>query len=176
MIFDIDKIIQGGLEFNLNLTNDQIHIDHSACDLNNQVNINAKLDRINKDVYLSGCVKAELQLICSRCLGRSIFFVNAKLFTHFVPKEFIETPYTEREIQKEDLETEYYSENQINISNSVRDAILLDLPMVGLCKDSCLGLCDLCGKDLNNGPCNCSREPEFDPRLQVLEKIKNKIY
>lgn len=55
----------------------------------------------------------------------------------------------------------------------VREAILLDFPMVFLCKDDCKGLCAKCGKDLNEGDCSCPKK-EIDPRLAILGKLLDK--
>lgn len=38
-----------------------------------------------------------------------------------------------------------------------------------LCREDCRGLCPKCGKDLNDGPCDCAKE--LDPRFAVLAKL-----
>ena len=52
----------------------------------------------------------------------------------------------------------------------LRDDILLELPSKFLCKDSCKGLCPKCGKNLNEGKCNCT-EREMHPGFAVLSKL-----
>ena len=52
----------------------------------------------------------------------------------------------------------------------LRDDILLELPSKFLCKDSCKGLCPKCGKNLNEGRCDCP-EHEPDPRLAALSAL-----
>lgn len=52
----------------------------------------------------------------------------------------------------------------------LRDDILLELPSKFLCKESCKGLCPKCGKNLNEGNCNCNMH-EADPRLAVLKQL-----
>ncbi len=52
----------------------------------------------------------------------------------------------------------------------LRDDILLELPSKFLCKESCKGLCPKCGKNLNEGSCNCDTH-EVDPRLAVLKQL-----
>ena len=52
----------------------------------------------------------------------------------------------------------------------LRDDILLELPSKFLCKDSCKGLCPKCGKNLNEGKCDCP-EKEPDPRFAVLAEL-----
>lgn len=49
--------------------------------------------------------------------------------------------------------------------------IYLSLPTRFLCSDDCKGLCQFCGKDLNNGNCNCKKP--VDPRLAALQQLLN---
>lgn len=49
--------------------------------------------------------------------------------------------------------------------------LVLDLPVKTLCADACKGLCAHCGKDLNDGPCDCG-PGEGDPRLAALRGLK----
>ena len=44
--------------------------------------------------------------------------------------------------------------------------LVLNLPSKVLCQEDCKGLCPTCGKNLNDGPCDC-KEP-VDPRLAGL--------
>ena len=46
----------------------------------------------------------------------------------------------------------------------------MEFPSRFLCKEDCLGLCQHCGKNLNEGPCSCEKN-EIDPRLEPLRKI-----
>jgi uncharacterized protein len=55
----------------------------------------------------------------------------------------------------------------LNLTEAVRQRVLLDIPMATLCKEDCAGLCAQCGHDLNLGPCEC--QPEVDERLSILK-------
>lgn len=61
-------------------------------------------------------------------------------------------------------------EEQLDLDELMREDILLELPTKFLCREDCKGLCPVCGKNLNKGPCGCS-EHSADPRLEVLEKL-----
>lgn len=50
--------------------------------------------------------------------------------------------------------------------------ILLELPLKYLCSDDCKGLCQSCGKNLNEGDCDCSKNT-VDPRLEALRELLN---
>ncbi len=46
----------------------------------------------------------------------------------------------------------------IDLTEPVREDILLAFPQRSLCKPDCLGLCPRCGQNLNVRPCGCDRE------------------
>lgn len=57
----------------------------------------------------------------------------------------------------------------VNIDEVVEAAVILESDMQLLCSEDCKGLCDRCGKNLNEGPCGC--ETEIDPRLAKLREL-----
>ena len=59
--------------------------------------------------------------------------------------------------------------HEVDLTEAIRQNVLLALPMVTLCNPDCAGLCSQCGHDLNLGPCQC--EPETDARLSVLKTL-----
>lgn len=61
---------------------------------------------------------------------------------------------------------------KINLDEVITEDILLRIPSKILCKPDCKGLCQECGKDLNEGPCQCSKD-FIDPRLEVLKSLLN---
>ena len=50
----------------------------------------------------------------------------------------------------------------------------MEFPLRFLCKEDCLGLCPKCGKNLNEGKCDCNHK-EIDPRLLPLQKILDEM-
>lgn len=109
-------------------------------------------------VELSAEISAEYETSCSRCLKD-------------LTEEFtlsIKAPVAE---SLENMDNEEYiipDNSLIDLSELVREALILNLPMSHLCREDCKGLCNKCGKDLNSGDCGCVRK-EKDPRWAVLE-------
>ena len=58
----------------------------------------------------------------------------------------------------------------LEIEDLLRDDIFLEFPAKLLCKKDCKGLCQRCGKNLNDGECGCDKD-EPDPRLAVLKAL-----
>lgn len=51
----------------------------------------------------------------------------------------------------------------------ITEDIILNMPTKVLCREDCLGICHRCGKNLNDGPCDCGRE--YDPRWDALQQL-----
>ena len=58
----------------------------------------------------------------------------------------------------------------MELDEPVGELLFLELPSRDLCSEDCRGFCPKCGKDLNEGNCDCDTK-EIDPRLAVLKKF-----
>ena len=58
----------------------------------------------------------------------------------------------------------------LDLDELVVSDVVLTLPSKILCSDDCKGLCPQCGKDLNQGSCECT-ESKGDPRFDVLNQL-----
>jgi uncharacterized protein len=61
--------------------------------------------------------------------------------------------------------------DRIDLEPLGRDAVLLELPQIPLCRELCLGLCPTCGAELNLGACACPTETA-DPRWAALDALR----
>lgn len=48
-----------------------------------------------------------------------------------------------------------FDENKLMVEELLRQYALVQLPMQPICQEDCKGLCNQCGKNLNEGPCDC---------------------
>lgn len=66
----------------------------------------------------------------------------------------------EPEIQEaaEDDDRYFYQGDHVELAPILREHVILAAPMRPLCREDCVGLCARCGKDLNEGPCQCPAE------------------
>ncbi len=75
------------------------------------------------------------------------------------------------ELQNEDNDSLLLVEDmELNLDELCRTDVLLHIPMKHLCREDCKGICQKCGKYLNEGDCGCSFK-EIDPRLQALAEL-----
>ena len=127
----------------------------------------------DKDKFrLVGRVRGELELTCSRCVEPYRFPIDAQFDQRYLPSSQASTE-AEREVEEDDLETSYYADDEIDLSQLMREQFYLALPMKPLCQEECKGLCAQCGTNLNTGSCECAPVWE-DPRLAALKTIRGK--
>lgn len=83
---------------------------------------------------------------CARCLAEVALDVHAE------EEEFAPTAGGEWE----ESDTSPFIEGVVvDVEGFVREAIVLALPEQVLCSEACKGLCVRCGRDLNQGACDC---------------------
>lgn len=61
---------------------------------------------------------------------------------------------------------------KLDVDELVFSEVYLNLPSKHLCCDDCRGICCKCGKNLNEGDCDCNFK-EVDPRLSKLAELLN---
>jgi uncharacterized protein len=107
---------------------------------------------------------ARLHGPCFRCLDDAV----------------LDVPVDAREYQAaspgddEELQSQYLSDDKLDLSAWARDAIALELPDKILCRPECAGLCAVCGKNLNDEP-HDHGEPEPDSRWAALSELKDRL-
>jgi len=176
MVFGIEEIGDEGLCFSFVLEKDQLEIDQAGLSVNNDITINGSLTRIDEDVYLKGEVMTSVVASCSRCLDTLSYSIDSGLKSHFVPSDDRFTSVRDVELHASDIDAEVYENQQIDLTQSVRDSILLAVPVISLCNEDCKGICSQCGKNLNQGFCKCKNEPFADSRLESLKIFKDKFF
>ena len=59
------------------------------------------------------------------------------------------------EVQEQDVDTYPITEGQIDLLPALREYLILGTPPHPLCQESCAGLCQICGGNLNEDVCQC---------------------
>ena len=124
----------------------------------------------DKDRFrIEGTVRTALELPCSRCLEPYRLPVDAALSLRYLPATERSSE-DEQEVTEEDVDVSYYQDDQIDLSQLLREQFYLALPMKPLCQEVCRGLCPQCGVNRNTGTCDCGSGWE-DPRLAPLKGL-----
>ena len=175
MVFDIREIGDEGLSLGFFADKDQLEFDKVGLSVSDNVAVSGLLTMIGDDIYLNGKAMTNVILSCSRCLEDFSYHIYSDLKTHFMPftDQFVSSG--EIELHASDIEIELYESQRIDLTQSVRDSILLGVPVICLCKKNCKGICFECGKNINQGSCRCAKESLVDKRLEILNVFNDKF-
>lgn len=134
-----------------------------------------RLFRVSDMIEILGHVSSRVSLACSRCLEPFDLPVEADFdltYADHLPEVEDESG-EEIELTADDMGITLLEGEEIDLSESLVEQLLLSLPFQPICMKSCNGLCPNCGADLNQSECECSRsEPQFDTRFAGLKKLK----
>lgn len=95
------------------------------------------------ELFVRGAVRAPIRFQCASC---------GAFFSTIVEDSVFIRDYLTQEGQA-----------HVDITEDIREAVLLALPANPRCRSDCRGLCPVCGADLNPGPCGCPAQPESGP-------------
>jgi len=134
MKININKIPPEGLTLEKVINPAELDLDTNIVKFCEPIKIKAEVFRITNAITLDVALNYGVCLNCSRCLDE--FKVE----------------------HKKKLKLNYSASNSepiIDLNPDIRDEIILDYPMQPLCRVDCKGLCVKCGRNLNEGKCNC---------------------
>jgi uncharacterized protein len=129
------------------------------------------LERHDDSILVRGQLQGELIYTCSRCLDA----FNGPLEATFALLLKAGRPQVsdqDVELSAEELDEDYFLDDELDLNALLREQILLALPLKPLCREECLGLCCQCGANLNRGHCSCTTS-SFHSSFAALEKLKN---
>jgi len=115
-------------------------------------------------LVMTGEITTCIHGICDRCASSFDRDVNIPINVVLVT-----------EMANEENEDEWVfplEGDSADLDDIVRTVFVLNLDSKLLCKEDCKGLCHQCGKNLNEGPCNCQKE--LDPRFAALKQLLDK--
>jgi uncharacterized protein len=112
---------------------------------------------------VSGVIEFTSNFECDRCLEK---------YTACSEIPFIEEFRETNKVSESD-EINTYHGDEINISDLLRESIILAKPLKTVCKEGCQGLCPKCGTNLNISTCACEIGV-IDPRLAALQQLLDK--
>ena len=135
-----------------------------------QLDVSLTYYRSGQEIFFHGRLAGEITARCGRCLDDYVLRLDRQFDLVLLP----EPGKTERgvgELRGEELGLSFYSKEEIDLAPLIGEQTMLALPTRPLCADSCRGLCDRCGANLNSEVCRCSHS-SADPRMAIFRTLK----
>ena len=123
-------------------------------------------------IRVQGRVHGGMEGTCARCLEPALTELDGNFNLFYYPMSVIAKK-EDISIRSADTEVGFYEEPGVELTDVLREQILLWLPMRGLCGEECKGICSHCGKNRNFGDCSC--EPvQGEARWDALRNLQLK--
>ena len=171
----LEEIPEEGLSVNWEEEQDSLlaylrHLSSIDFDFETPLQGEARITKAGRSYLIQGGLQTLLRLRCVRCLKEFSYPLSSTFDLTLHPLKA--TPLTEEmELDKEDMESNFFEGGEIHLSEIACEQIFLEIPFQPLCTEDCKGLCPQCGRDQNLFSCGCNRE-EWEAGFSVLRKLK----
>ena len=128
--------------------------------LKKPVTLNGLVSNTSSLIRLEAEISFQFDALCDRC-GKP----TSKVYKVPVSKSLAAS------IESEDSDTILLvPDMKLDVDDFIYTEVVVNLPLKHLCSENCKGICCKCGKNLNEGMCDCEND-EIDPRLAVLREL-----
>jgi uncharacterized protein len=129
-----------------------------------EIDLDLRLESVMEGVLVSGTATVELVGECGRCLEPVTDTLTVDL------QELFAYPDSTTDDTADQDETARMEGDFLDLEPTLRDAVVLALPLTPLCREDCSGLCAECGERLDDLPEDHSHEAP-DPRWAGLKDL-----
>jgi uncharacterized protein len=150
---------------------EQVPADHpmwndAGFELEGPLRVDLEASSVGEGILVRGQIEGTVAADCRRCLSEAPVKLQDRVDMLFEPLS---------DTEEEELAGEVYPlperGDELNLSEALREQVLLRIPDYVLCSEDCRGLCPQCGTDLNRAECDCA--PQAEPTAwDALKKIK----
>lgn len=169
----LNDIDSAGVQLHAELAPDQftealadVGVDAARC----AVSLDAQLSKQKETVLCSGQLRGALVLPCQRCLEPAKVNVDVPLHTVFTEAP-ADVDVTDAADDADDVDYAHHDGETVDLWPTVREQLILTVPMTVLCQEDCRGLCPSCGVDRNTTSCDCQPAPTLSA-FSALRSVK----
>lgn len=119
-----------------------------------------------KKVEVSAEIELSLIIPCDRCLE------DVKNLIKITTSKEVDLSDASKENEEEPEDLFFVEGVMFDAEKFAYGEILVNLPMKVLCSESCKGICNRCGTNLNHGNCGCDTT-ELDPQMAKALAVFN---
>jgi uncharacterized protein len=148
--------------------------DKGECGFETPISVHLEVTQEKDFIKTRGDLSTTLKLACARCLAEYEQRIQSRFSLNHskqIPTDLHPSDKDEIELTAEQIGVLFYKGDEIDFTEAVQEQVVLAIPYRPLCSKECQGLCPSCGKDLNQGPCQCSRETSDGP-FAALKGLK----
>jgi uncharacterized protein len=149
---DVRQLGSGDTEFSWIVTAPELGLGNEK-EFQYPISIEIKALKIVDQVMVSGMARCRVGLACRRCNESFNKDLEAEVAVEY--REGIPPHRKEDVIEDGDRDASWYTAPLIDLTDDLRQILLVAVPEYPLCGENCRGLCPVCGADINAVTCSC---------------------
>jgi uncharacterized protein len=118
----------------------------------------ARFQKTNQGILAAGDFTVTVRLQCVRCLDDFEQTLHIPFSEMYLPTVEVVTGRPIPDATKDDESFPIDAHHHLNLTEMVRQQIILNLPAQPLCRTDCLGICAICGGNRNERACDCEAQ------------------
>lgn len=122
----------------------------------NGIKVEVLITRSGQRFLVRGRLNFKARLKCAICVGDYEKVFDEEMVAEFTVLKRERLVYA-KELESEEIDRVPIDADFIDLTQMVRDAIHLAIPIAPKCRDDCKGICPVCGVNRNEVECNCHR-------------------
>ena len=159
-VAEIKKQLTGEKAFQMDVSPDDLELSETDLPVVGKVHLEGTITNAGDVLLVQADIKARVRRTCARCLKEFTAESEAEALDKFYP------------VGSQSVESDayVYDGDFVDLTELLRESLLLAEPLRVLCKEDCKGICPVCGADRNVHPCDCDTR-SIDPRLSALKQF-----
>lgn len=172
MRFKVKDIGEAGVQVDLAVTGAWMSVecpDLAASPGEEGIKVLGRIETSGDAYLLRGAIRGPLVAQCARCLEPARLDLDLPLAFAYEERDEDDND----EDDQDDRDVAWFSGGIIDLTDEIRDEILLALPIGPLCRPDCAGICSVCGGNRNVSPCDCEeRQRLANSKFGALKDLK----
>ena len=156
MKLDIRSLPQGAGEATLTADAKSLELATDGATFEGPVRAELHVVRHQDNLLIKGVARGRLRAECARCLDAFNEPIEADFTVYAERRPEGGARGIDRELES-DQYLSFHDGVSLDLSEEVREALLLAVPLQPLCRADCRGLCGGCGANLNTEACTCAK-------------------
>lgn len=137
MKIDVNRIPEEGLQEHATYDPSEMDMERFDIRLDAPFEVDAMIMKADRELVVTAQIHCPVRFTCARCLEEFASKVETNsIFSYKIGPADV-----------------------VDITDDVRQEIILAYPMIPLCRTDCKGLCGACGQDLNRASCSHQAPP-----------------
>jgi uncharacterized protein len=143
-----------------------LHWEDESVRIDRPVHLEASAQLSGADIVVRGGLTGEVETSCRRCLEPIRATIVEEVLFVYRPGLAV------GDAESDEVYPIDPRAREVDLTDAVREHVVLAVPQYVICSEACRGLCPGCGANLNDGACAC-REETVDERWAALRRFSH---